>query len=128
MVRGCFSVNVFIFIFRILFKLLSACPSLGQWPRVLASSSSPAMRWLDGWPYSLLLFLRQWVRQLISSFRMKMLDLEYTWHTFRCSKYSHDCFTIFYSCQKNGYAKDDTSLRYNGTFYEPLMSYTFCHR
>ena len=32
------------------------------------------------------------------------------------------------SFQGDGYARDDTSIKYNGTFQTPLMSYTFCHR
>ena len=32
------------------------------------------------------------------------------------------------SFQTDGYARDDTSLRYNDSINIPLMSYTYCHR
>ncbi len=30
--------------------------------------------------------------------------------------------------QEDGYARADTSARYNGTILQPILSYTFCHR
>ena len=32
------------------------------------------------------------------------------------------------SFQTDGYARDDTSLRYNDSINAPLLSYTYCHR
>ena len=44
-----------------------------------------------------------------------------------CSTELYEYYVLVY-VQEDGYARTDTSARYNGTILHPILSYTFCHR